>query len=71
MPRIAFKDIKCYKKIIINSDGDFVTPFCYAKIKIGEQYRSRLRKYNLLILRKLHRISWKLSFWVLNNLYAK
>ena len=46
MPRIAFKDIKCYKKIIINSDGDFLTPFRYAKIKIGEQYKSRLRKYN-------------------------
>ena len=49
MPRIAFKDIKCYKKIIINSDGDLLTPFRYAKIKIGEQYRSRLRKYNLWI----------------------
>lgn len=47
MPRIAFKDIKCYKKIIITSDGDLFTPFRYAKIKIGEQYRSRLRKYNL------------------------
>ena len=47
MPRIAFKDIKCYKKIIINSDGDLLTPFRYAKIKIGEQYRSRLRKYSL------------------------
>lgn len=49
MPRIAFKDIKCYKKIIINSDGDLLTPFRYAKIKIGEQYRSRLRKCNLWI----------------------
>ena len=46
MPRIAFKDIKCYKKMIINSDGDLLTPFRYAKIKIGEQYKSRLRKYN-------------------------
>ena len=46
MPRIAFKDIKCYKKIIITSDGDLLTPFRFAEIKIGEQYKSRLRKYN-------------------------
>lgn len=44
MPKITFKDIKCYKKLIIDSDGGFLTPYIYAKVEIGKKYKSKLRK---------------------------
>lgn len=40
--QIAKKDITCYKVIRESDDNNFLTPYCFFEVKIGETYTSEL-----------------------------
>ena len=61
VPRIAFKDIKCYKVLnevyYFNAGTVFETPYTCSRIRIGNTYNSRLVRNGFSVEDGLHSFS--------------